>query len=71
MVTVLTTSPTTAAEFIEKGGIVAFPTETVYGLGANVFDESAVEKIFMAKGRPNDNPLIAHIGFAKLVFYSV
>ena len=62
MVTVLTTSPTTAAEFIEKGGIVAFPTETVYGLGANVFDEKAVEKIFMAKGRPNDNPLIAHVG---------
>ena len=62
MKTFLTTSPTEAAKFIKRGGIVAFPTETVYGLGANVFDKSAVEKIFMAKGRPNDNPLIAHIG---------
>ena len=44
------------------GGLCAFPTETVYGLGANVFDERAVEKIFRAKGRPNDNPLIAHVG---------
>ncbi|MGI8542311.1 MAG: L-threonylcarbamoyladenylate synthase [Aridibacter sp.] len=58
----LTKSPTKAAEFIENGGIVAFPTETVYGLGANVFDETAIEKIFEAKQRPNDNPLIAHVG---------
>lgn len=62
MQTVLTKSPTEAAEFIKKGGIVAFPTETVYGLGANVFDEKAVAKIFEAKQRPNDNPLIAHVG---------
>ncbi len=50
-----------AAEFIRNGGIVAFPTETVYGLGASVFNEAAVEKIFEAKGRPSDNPLITHI----------
>ena len=62
MKTVLTKSPTEAAEFIKKGGIVAFPTETVYGLGANVFNEQAVQKIFIAKRRPNDNPLIAHVG---------
>lgn len=62
MKTILTTSPIEAAKIIKKGGLVAFPTETVYGLGANVFDEKAVEKIFIAKQRPNDNPLIAHIG---------
>lgn len=62
MKTFLTKSPDEAAEFIKKGGIVAFPTETVYGLGANVFDEKAVAKIFEAKQRPNDNPLIAHVG---------
>ena len=50
-----------AAGFIRTGGIVAFPTETVYGLGANVFDETAIEKIFAAKDRPDDNPLIAHV----------
>jgi L-threonylcarbamoyladenylate synthase len=59
--TVLTTSPNEAAEFIRRGGIVAFPTETVYGLGASVFDAAAVAKIFEAKRRPADNPLIAHI----------
>ncbi|MBA2495012.1 MAG: Sua5/YciO/YrdC/YwlC family protein, partial [Acidobacteria bacterium] len=57
MKTILTKSPIEAAEFIRRGGIVAFPTETVYGLGANVFDESAIAKIFEAKKRPNDNPL--------------
>jgi L-threonylcarbamoyladenylate synthase len=62
MKTVLTKSPLTAAGFIQKGGIVAFPTETVYGLGANVFDEAAVARIFEAKMRPADNPLIAHVG---------
>ena len=62
MQTVLTKSPTEAAEFIKRGGVVAFPTETVYGLGANVFDEQAILKIFAAKKRPNDNPLIAHVG---------
>jgi L-threonylcarbamoyladenylate synthase len=62
MTTFLTKFPIKAAEFIKRGGIVAFPTETVYGLGANVFDENAVAKIFEAKQRPNDNPLIAHVG---------
>ncbi|HSK74138.1 MAG TPA: L-threonylcarbamoyladenylate synthase [Pyrinomonadaceae bacterium] len=62
MKTVLTKSPAEAAGFIERGGTVAFPTETVYGLGANVFDEKAIEKIFKAKQRPADNPLIAHVG---------
>jgi L-threonylcarbamoyladenylate synthase len=62
MHTVLTKSPIEAAEFIKRGGVVAFPTETVYGLGANVFDERAIAKIFEAKRRPNDNPLIAHVG---------
>jgi L-threonylcarbamoyladenylate synthase len=51
-----------AAEFIRNGGIVAFPTETVYGLGANIFDSAAVAEIFEAKMRPADNPLIAHVG---------
>ena len=62
MKTILTNSPKNAAEFIKNGGIAAFPTETVYGLGANVFDEAAIAKIFKAKQRPNDNPLIAHVG---------
>lgn len=61
MKTILTTSPDQAAAFIKRGGIVAFPTETVYGLGANVFYEKAIGKIFEAKRRPADNPLIAHI----------
>lgn len=60
--TLLTRLADQAAEFIRSSGIVAFPTETVYGLGANVFDEKAIEKIFEAKQRPADNPLIAHIG---------
>lgn len=50
-----------AAEIIKNGGIVAFPTETVYGLGANALDTDAVLKIFQAKGRPQDNPLIVHL----------
>ncbi|MBE6054173.1 MAG: threonylcarbamoyl-AMP synthase [Clostridium sartagoforme] len=50
-----------AASIIFNGGIVAFPTETVYGLGANALNEDAVEKIFKAKGRPQDNPLIVHV----------
>lgn len=49
------------AEIIEKGGLVAFPTETVYGLGAKGLDEEAVKKVFAAKGRPQDNPLILHV----------
>ncbi len=62
MRTKLTSSPDVAARYIFSGEVVAFPTETVYGLGASVFDEDAIEKIFIAKGRPADNPLIAHIG---------
>ncbi|KJF25886.1 L-threonylcarbamoyladenylate synthase [Clostridium aceticum] len=50
-----------AAEILKKNGTVAFPTETVYGLGANALSQEAVEKIFQAKGRPSDNPLIVHI----------
>lgn len=50
-----------AAAIIRAGGLVAFPTETVYGLGANALDKKAVRKIFVAKGRPTDNPLIVHI----------
>lgn len=50
-----------AAIALQKGRLVAFPTETVYGLGANGLDGQAVRKIFQAKGRPNDNPLILHI----------
>ncbi len=51
-----------AADLLEQGKTVIFPTETVYGLGANALSEPAVEKIFLAKGRPSDNPLIVHIG---------
>ena len=51
----------TACEILKNGGLVAIPTETVYGLAANCFDEDAVKKIFIAKGRPQDNPLIVHI----------
>lgn len=50
-----------AAETIRSGGLVAFPTETVYGLGANAWDASAISKIFRAKGRPANDPLIVHI----------
>ena len=50
-----------AGEIIKAGGLVAFPTETVYGLGANALDAQASAKIYAAKGRPSDNPLIVHI----------
>ena len=50
-----------AAQLIRAGELVGMPTETVYGLGANALDESAVKKIFEAKGRPGDNPLIVHV----------
>lgn len=53
-----------AADIIKEGGLVAIPTETVYGLGANGLDETAVAKIFEAKGRPQDNPLILHVADA-------
>ena len=50
-----------AGQILRAGGLVAFPTETVYGLGANALDEQAAFKIYAAKGRPSDNPLIVHI----------
>lgn len=50
-----------AGEILREGGLVAFPTETVYGLGANALDEQAAGRIYQAKGRPSDNPLIVHI----------
>ena len=50
-----------AGKILADGGLVAFPTETVYGLGANALDENAVRNIYKAKGRPSDNPLIVHI----------
>lgn len=51
----------TAAHIIRQGGLIGMPTETVYGLAANALDGEAVKKIFLAKGRPQDNPLIVHI----------
>ncbi len=67
------TSPDTAimneaAELIRQGELVAFPTETVYGLGANGLDAQAVAKVFRAKGRPSDNPLILHIDAADKIY---
>lgn len=53
---------TQAVDLLNEGEVVAFPTETVYGLGAVATDEQAVKKIFASKGRPSDNPLIVHIG---------
>ncbi len=50
-----------AAEIIKRGGLVAFPTETVYGLGANALDPEAVARIYEAKGRPPSSPLIVHV----------
>lgn len=50
-----------AAKILQQGGLVAFPTETVYGLGGNALDKGAAGKIYAAKGRPSDNPLIVHI----------
>ena len=50
-----------AVAFLKNGELVAFPTETVYGLGADGLNNKAVEKIYQAKGRPSDNPLILHI----------
>ena len=51
-----------AGEIIKKGGLVAFPTETVYGLGGDALNPDSSAKIYAAKGRPSDNPLIVHIG---------
>ena len=57
-----------AAEILKNGGLVAFPTETVYGLGADALNEEAAAKIYAAKGRPSDNPLIVHIADTKAVY---
>ena len=59
--------PALAAGIIKEGGLVALPTETVYGLGANGLDPEAVDQIFTVKGRPNDNPLILHIADASQI----
>src|ERR1017187_424733 len=56
-----------AAALLRRGDLVAFPTETVYGLGANALDARAVAKIFAAKGRPADNPLIVHVSDRKML----
>lgn len=56
-----------AAKAIKRGSLVAFPTETVYGLGADAFNEQAVGKVYAAKGRPSDNPLIVHVADAEQV----
>ena len=50
-----------ASKILQDGGLVAFPTETVYGLGADALNADAAAKIYAAKGRPSDNPLIVHI----------
>lgn len=65
MQTTITNSVKIAADIIKKGNVAAFPTETVYGIGANAYNEKAVRKIFKAKGRPADNPLIVHIARKK------
>ena len=56
-----------AAVCLSNGGTVAFPTETVYGLGADALSESAVDAIYEAKGRPSDNPLIVHIASLEML----
>ena len=58
-----------ASKIIKSSGLVAFPTETVYGLGANALDAIAAKKIYTAKGRPSDNPLIVHIANKKDLYY--
>ena len=55
------TADARGGEILKQGGLVAFPTETVYGLGGNALDPMASKKIYAAKGRPSDNPLIVHI----------
>ena len=56
-----------AGQILKRGGLVAFPTETVYGLGADALNEDAAAKIYAAKGRPSDNPLIVHITERKML----
>jgi len=58
-----------AVRIIKKGGLVAFPTETVYGLGANALDKKVVRKIFKVKRRPLDNPIIVHIAEIEYLSY--
>lgn len=60
-----------AAKCLKNGGLVVFPTETVYGLGADAFNKQAIDGIYKAKGRPNDNPLIVHIADIKCLDYLV
>lgn len=57
-----------AADYIRNGKLVVFPTETVYGIGANAFDEAAVRKIYEVKGRPSDNPLIVHFSNSEDIY---
>ena len=57
-----------AVAILRSGGLVAFPTETVYGLGGNALDASAAAKIYAAKGRPSDNPLIVHVAYKDSLF---
>lgn len=57
-----------AVDMLKHGGVVAIPTETVYGLAANALDDEAVRKIFIAKGRPTDNPLILHISLFQEIY---
>jgi len=59
--TTITSSPEEAAAYIRRGELAVFPTETVYGLGADALNPEAVQAIFQAKGRPSDNPLIVHL----------
>ena len=61
----------TAADIIKNGGLVAFPTETVYGLGADATDQNAAKKIYQAKGRPSDNPLIISWSYSRFVSFDV
>lgn len=68
MKTLLTDSLDYAAALIKNGDLVAIPTETVYGLAADALNETAVKKIFTAKGRPSDNPLIVHISTFEEIF---
>lgn len=56
-----------AVVLLESGGVVAFPTETVYGLGADAANEQAVRRIFSIKGRPADHPLIVHLADAGMI----
>src|ERR1700734_4044725 len=62
----LTSEIQRAAELIRAGELVAFPTETVYGLGANGLDPAAIEKIYAAKGRPPESPLIVHVSSVEM-----